>query len=152
MFRQRGWRLFPVNRAAVWLQSDDHALPGPNLVRCTQGWALKRRQAVIFLVRLMGYFSPLQSITLPSAAGSLFQRLVPLPGTGDGQMLTREPHSAAEYTTSRTWTPFLFFFTSSSLPPSLPPLTLFSFVLAHNRLHTRAQICKLDFAWNGGIN
>lgn len=30
------------------LQSDDHARHSPNLVRCTQGWELKRRQAVIF--------------------------------------------------------------------------------------------------------
>lgn len=56
MFIQQGWRWIKqtnncfifVNRATVWLQSDDHARHSPNLIRCPQGWALKRRQAVIF--------------------------------------------------------------------------------------------------------
>lgn len=32
-------------RSFFLIQSDDHAMHSPNLVRCTQGWALKRRQA-----------------------------------------------------------------------------------------------------------
>ena len=50
--RGKGWlwqinRVF-VNRATVWWQRDDHARCSPNLLRCIRGWALKRRQAVIF--------------------------------------------------------------------------------------------------------
>lgn len=134
----------PFFLSTVWLQSDDHARHSPNLVRCTQGWALKRRQAVIFLVRLMGYFSPLQSITLPSAAGSLSQRIAPLSGPGNGQMATWEPHSAAEYRTGRTWT---LCYSPSPHPtprPRNPPPNL-AFV---NFIYT-AQYHNLQFSSRG---
>lgn len=87
----------------------------------------------------MGYFSPLQTITRPSATGSLPQHLAALSGAEDGQMAPRELHSAAEYRTGCTRTAFFFLPLRCSSPFPQPCSALVSFIHAALAVHTYAS-------------
>lgn len=109
----------------VWLESDDHARHSPSLVRCVQGWALKRRQAVIFgqpnglFLTFAGHNSAIchrESLSVSHSSMEL-------------KMAAWGSYSAAEYWTGCTWT-LLLFVTYLFLIAPTPPLhsTLFYFI------------------------
>lgn len=85
----------------------------------------------------MGYFWPLQSITLQSAAGSLSQHLAALSGVENGQMAPWELYSAAEYWVHVDWFSFLFFLLFYSIP--YPCSALVSFIHVTLAVHTFAS-------------